>query len=654
VKVSRRITLEVPMLSFFARQWRLLLPILLLPIVAGAAPASANVSLPHIYSNHMVFQQNEPLPLRGMASPKESVSVLMAGPGEKVKRGNVTAGPDGAWSVILPAHKAGGPYKITVSGKNIIVLEDVLIGEVWVCSGQSNMAMILADAKDAPTEIAVANYPQLRLFASNFAVRATPQGDVTAGRWKKCTPENANQFSALGYLFGRDLQQALKVPVGIVVSAAGGTVIESWVNQPGITMEPSSTSLRDEYQRQVANLPGAIEDAGWQAPEYVDAAWKSMTVPGAWEASGQGLDNLDGAVWFRREVIIPDAWAGKPLLLNFSAIDDGDVTYFNGLQVGAMNVDTPLVWKLARQYVVPASAVKAGRAVIATRITDQLGAGGFVGKPEEMWLGLASHPEDKLPLDGAWKYKVAEKWPTTNLPTGLYNGMVAPWTALPIAGVAWYQGESNASNAASYRQLLPKLIQGWRAAWKQNSLSFLVVQLPGYGVDGPLPAESAWAALREAQAQSAIEIPHVGLAVTLDLGEVDNIHPKNKQGVAQRLAQLALARVYNREIVATGPVCDAAHIEGNAVLLHFKNADKGLVLRGEELKGFAIAGADRQFVWGRASITGQSIRVQSDQVPAPLYVRYGWANSPVSSLYNAAGLPAAPFRTEKETVIPGD
>ncbi len=628
--------------------------VLLVSFFLCPATVQADVKLPRMFSDNMVLQQGREVPVWGWAGKGEKVTVRFAS-----QEKTAVAGDDGKWMVKLDAMKATSePQAMTVSSSDItkspnLQIKNILVGEVWFCSGQSNMASILSSAQNAEQEIKDAAYPQIRLFHTTLQSRIRPPADWDVGAWQVCTPEMAPEFPAVAYFFARKLHQQLKVPVGVVVSAVGATSAECWMNHEGAASDPELRGLEDQFTSESVNFPPALDTKGWQAPDYADAGWKTMTLPGAWEKSGQGMDKLDGAVWFRREVTIPDTWAGKQLTLNFGPIDDGDNTYFNGQRIGGMNVDTPNVWKLPRQYTVPATAVKAGRAVIAVRITDQLGDGGIVGTPEQMNLVLADASAEKISLAGDWKYAIEESWPSQQIPMTLYMGMVSPWTQFPIAGFVWYQGESNASNPARYHHLLRALISGWRTAWKRPDLPFLVVQLPNFNKENPEPVESGWAALREAQAVVTAGIPNAEVAVTIDIGEADNIHPKNKQDVGLRLALLALAKVYHQQLIYSGPVCDGLKIEGSTMHLHFTQIGKGMIAKGGALKGFAVAGADHKFAWADASIDGDTVTVKSDKVATPVALRYAWADNPACNLTNSEGFPAAPFRTEGNVVVPG-
>lgn len=629
------------------------LPVRLLSCSLAVCSAwAADVALPAVFSDHMVLQQGQKIPVWGTSAAGETITVTFGG-----QSVSTTASAAGTWRVELDKMAATAqPHQLRIAGHDTVTFQDVLVGEVWFCSGQSNMAMTVADANNAAQEIAAADHPQVRVFHTMLQSRIRQPETWDAGAWEVCTPQNAPQFSAVGYYFARRLQQQLQVPVGIVVSAIGGTSATRWLSPESLTADPALSDLQTQFTRQIVEYPPALDTRGWQAPGYADAAWKTMSLPTAWEKSGQGMDQLDGAVWFRREVVIPASWAGHPATLNLGPVDDGDTVYVNGQRIGGMNVDTPLVWTLPRHYPVPAAGLTPGRVVIAMRITDQLGDGGVVGTPEQMHLTLDGAPsgaaDSSLPLAGAWKYAIEERWPSHQIATTLYTGMVAPWTRVPIAGVVWYQGEADAGNPPLYHHLLADLIGGWRTAWKRPDLPFEVVQLPEFGMPVADPANSGWAGLREAQAVVVSTTPHSGLTVTLGLGEPNDIHPKNKQDVGLRVAQLALAEVYHQEGTHAGPTCTRAELDGATFRLHFINVGSGLRAADGVLKGFAVAGADHRFVWADARIDGAAVLVSNASVTAPIALRYAWADSPAATLSNAEGFPAAPFRCEGSSVIP--
>ena len=605
-------------------------------------PVYATVRLPPQFGDNMVLQRNVAIPVWGWADPGERITVSLAG-----EKKSAVTDQSGMWQVALSPQQAGGPHKVVIEGQNTLILSDVLIGEVWICSGQSNMATPLSSATNAGEAIRGADSPVIRLFSTQYASRTTPQTSCT-GHWKKCTPETARGFSAVAYFFGRKLQHELGVPVGLIQSAVGGTAIESWVNESGITGVPEFKAMGLKIKNTATNYPPEMNDAGWQLPGLADSDWRGMTLPQAWEEANAGMDTLNGVVWYRRTVEIPAGWAGKPLTLHFGPIDDGDSTYFNGVQVGSMTLETPNVWKTPREYPLSADLVKAGPAVIAVRVSDQFGGGGFLGTPDQMSLSPVNATNDAISLAGTWRFRISASWPQNDFPTGLYNGLIAPWTRYAIAGMLWYQGESNAGASGRYRKLLPALINGWRQAWGQGDLPFLVVQLPNYKPAMPDPCESQWAELREAQALTAATLPQVGLAVTIDIGDPKNIHPKRKQEVGDRLALQALGLAYHRVKDFSGPTFVSMTKEGDHSLrLQFANTTGGLrTLDGAPLQGFAIAGANNKFVWATAKLEGDTVVVSSPEVPHPTQVRYAWADNPTVNLTNDTGLPAGPFRGE--------
>ena len=612
--------------------------------------AWAEVHLPAMFGVNMVVQHDRAVPVFGTASPGEQVTVTFGA--QKVSG---VAGADGQWTVNLASMPAGGPLTMTVAGTNTITLANVLIGDVWICSGQSNMAFALEGAENGKQEVQNANDEGLRLFATTYQPMVSPQRDC-AGQWAVSSPAAARNFSAVAYFFGQKLRRELKVPVGLVMSAMGGTAIEPWLNRQSFELDPGLKFLHEEFDSAVAKYPAPANDMGWEATGFADSAWKELTQPVEWrDAHLNGDDFLVGVMWLRKEVHIPQDWAGKDLALRFGPIDDGDVAFFNGEKVGAssQSAQTPDVWKTPRDYNVPAKLVKAGRAVVAVKITNVLGHGGILGTPQQMSLAPRQDAgAAPLPLAGAWKHQVQVRWPPGNLTTGLHNGMIAPWSNCAIRGAIWYQGESNAGHAADYRSRLPALIKGWRQEWNQGDFPFLIVQLPGFGEVSAQPSESQWAELREAQMLTASSVPQVGLAVIIDLGEAQNIHPIKKLPVGERLALVALHSAYGMNVPYSGPVYRSMAIEGNRMRLKFDHA-QGLRAAGGPLTGFAIGGKDGKLVWADAALDGEDVVVHSDAVAEPVAVRYDWADNPAGNLYNKMDLPAGPFRTDPP-VNPGD
>jgi sialate O-acetylesterase len=551
-------------------------------------------------------------------------------------------------------------------GRTTLTRYGLLFGDVWLCAGQGNMALPLA-AANAPGDLLTANYPRIRLFTVAPATAATARADVD-GRWALCEPDAAGRFSAVAYYAGRALHHALNVPIGLVQATWAGTPIAAWTPPdapaplPAANADPAALRkafLADfaRWQRDEATLrdPGNTgEPAGWAKADCPTADWGTLTLPGCWEDADPPL-RLDGAVWFRRTVLVPAAWAGKSLTLKLGAIDDGDTTYFDGVRVGATGPDTPHSWGVARAYTVPGALVTPGLHTLAVRVFDTGNTGGFTGPGKAMTLG-PREPSEPIALAGPWAYHVefardpAEIAPPPAppllpgdpaRPAGLFNGMIAPLAPLAITGVLWYQGEADIARPAAYQALFPALIAGWRAAWGAE-VPFFFVQLPNFGPKPTAPGPSAWAAFREAQT-AALALPRTGMAVTLDLGEANTLTPPNKAPVGQRLALLALATVYGKPVEASGPAFRGATAEGRALRLRFTHCDGGLVARGP-LAGFAVAGPNGVFTWADARLEGDTVLVWSDKVARPTAVRYAWNGNPAASLYNKAGLPAAPFR----------
>jgi sialate O-acetylesterase len=642
--------------------------------VVFTAIVQAEVRMPPIIGDNMVLQQGTRIRIWGKANPGERVTVTFANESSKT-----VAGAEGSWQLWMAPLKAGGPFELVVKGTNVLRIKNVLVGEVWVCSGQSNMEWPLVNTVRGEEEVTQAHHPEIRLFTVEHATALSPQ-TVVEGRWFVATPEAASQFSAVGYFFGRELYQRLKVPVGLINSSWGGTPAEAWtsfealltsaelkpiveryqssLNAPPETKETYARALAEwEEKNLYLDVENKGESLGYADPSTPTSDWEQMDLPRQFETAGL---LIDGAVWFRRIVDVPDSWAGRDLVMSLAAIDDHDITYFNATKVGSTGRETPNSYKVPRKYVVPGSLVRAGRNLIAVRVFDRAGEGGF-GRGGGMSIGPVDAKESELiSLRGAWDYKVElalepkrPDWGTRPAPVGagnqndpsvLYNAMIAPIVPFAIRGVIWYQGESNAGRAYQYRTLFPIMIRSWRSAWRQN-FPFYFVQLPNWRAAKPEPDESDWAELREAQTITLRE-PHTGMAVTIDVGEENDLHPRNKRDVGRRLALWALANTYRHKVIPSGPLFQRYIIEGNVVRLHFRHSTGLKTSDGAPPKGFAIAGEDRRFVWADARIDGRTVVVSSPLVLKPVAVRYAWADNPRVNLYNEAGLPASPFRTD--------
>lgn len=620
----------------------------------------AQLRLPRLISDGMVLQRDATLKIWGWAQPGERITVAF-----RNKRYQTVTDATGKWQVALPPMPPGGPFTMDIAGNSRIQVKDILVGDVWFCSGQSNMVhqLNIHDVTYA-NEIATANFPQIRQFwVPTLTNLQAPQRDLPQGQWKSAVGDDVRPFSAVAYFFAKKIHQKYNVPVGIINASVGGTPIEAWMSEEGlhdfsalkaIVEKNKDTAYVNGVNRRVAasNRPVFPADLGltgstkWFDVAYTPKGWRPINIPGYWE--DQGIKDLNGVVWYRREVTIPASMAGKPGRVFLGRVVDADELYINGKQVGKTTYQYP-----QRRYSVPADLLKAGKNVFVIRVTNTAGKGGFVpDKPYCVFAGA-----DTVDLKGTWYYKVGAVFrpiaavgggiSSQNQPTALYNAMVAPETDYAIKGFCWYQGESNAGKPEAYEALLPALIQDWRRIWKQGELPFLYVQLPGFMDYNYLPSESGWAILREGQLK-ALSVPNTAMAVAIDLGEWNDIHPDNKKEVGERLALAAQKIAYKENIVYAGPLVESSRIEGNKIILQFKQVGGGLISHdGEELSEFAIAGSDKRFVWAKAKIEGDQVIVWSDEVSTPVYVRYAWADNPVNpNLYNKEGLPASPFRTD--------
>jgi sialate O-acetylesterase len=635
-----------------------------------AIAACADVRLPAIIGDNMVLQQDRKATIWGWAEPNEQIIVRVSWHN---MRWGITAGGDGKWVFKMHPPTAGGPYEMTITGNNAVTIKNILVGEVWVCSGQSNMQMAVTQSANGQQEIAAANYPNIRLFSVQRKVADQPQSDCT-GNWVACSPQSVADFSAVAYYFGRQLHQELKVPVGLIHTSWGGTPAEAWTSSRVLKMLTDYKAVMEEieqvranpepfqnkYEQQLSEWRKKIEFWGPEGKSATDAAfddsgWLQMELPKPWEQGG--LADFDGMVWFRKDVNVPESWVGKEAIIELGPIDDMDATFINGIRVGG--IEAPGRWQTPRKYKVGKDVLKPGRNIIAVRIVDTGGAGGICGNPEQMKLGPAGETEQAITLAGQWRYKKgfdlksmpAQPRPpllvnNANAPTALYNAMIAPLIPYGIQGAIWYQGESNAGRAYQYRQLFPAMIKNWREDWGQGNFSFLFAQLANFLPVKPDPCESEWAELREAQTMT-LSLPNTGMAVIVDIGDANDIHPKNKQDVGKRLALWALAKTYGKNLVYCGPLYKSMRVDGSRIILSFDQIGGGLAAKdGGQLKGFVIAGSDRKFVWADAKIEGDTVVVGSEKVQAPVAVRYGWADNPVCNLYNKEGLPASPFRTD--------
>jgi sialate O-acetylesterase len=623
----------------------------------------SQIRLARVFGDHMVIQRSQPVPVWGWSAPNEKITVTV---NKQVKE--TRTDKNGKWLVTLDPQPAGGPYELKVLGKDSLVLHDVLVGEVWICSGQSNMEFRLSEAMHADAEIQTADYPEIRQIKVPHFTSVTPKEDIPSGEWKICTPATAGEFTAVGYFFAREIQKRLHVPVGLINSSWGGTMVETWTSRGAFERSP-------EFKTMIAKLPptdlellarqrkqalddrvrtleklirDSLPESDWKNPDYNSEVWPKMQLPGLWESQNLGLELLDGVVWFRKEISLDSTEASKPVILNLSKIDDNDNSYVNGILVGATKS-----YNADRHYLIAPGIFKTGNNVIAVRVEDTGGGGGIYGDPTAMSLTTG---DQQIPLSGFWSFRVAkiESGPQdinpNDYPTLLYNGMINPLIPFGIKGVLWYQGEANADRAYQYRIAFPLMINDWRQRWEQGNFAFYFVQLASFNsANGDSEHGSSWAELREAQTRT-LSLPNTGMAVTVDIGESNDIHPKDKQDVGKRLAAIALNNIYGQTMQYSGPVYESLAVTGNKIILTFTHTGSGLMTKDKYgyIRGFEVAGSDQHFHYAKASIIGNKVAVSSDAVTEPLEVRYAWADDAGdANLYNQEGFPAVPFRTDQ-------
>ncbi len=624
----------------------------------------AQIKLPHVISSNMVVQRNAPVKIWGNAHKRENITISFNGQILKTK-----ANKKGKWQVILKKMKAGGPFKMTINGKkNTIILENILIGDVWVCSGQSNMEMSVARSNNANAEIATANYNNIRLFTVPRKISDHLLADTEKSTWLACSSENIAQFSAVAYFFARRLQKDIHVPIGLVHASWGGTGVETWTSREGLNNQEGFTGELENLKNynleayaakrkaELLAITGVLpdEDLGmvdgvpvWANPTHNFSTWKTMELPNHWE--NEGLIDLNGVLWFQTEFELDQDEMKYPITLHLARIDDSDDTYVNGVRVGGMieKYDEP------RIYPVKEGIAKVGKNTLVVRVEDILYGGGFKSNGKDFFI--KTHKRE-IPLSGLWKYKIgkgiieARGGGNPNaMPTLLFNGMISPILPMAMKGVIWYQGEHNVGRAYQYRKLFPNMISDWRRQFNQGNFPFLFVQLANFQKAEGEPEESDWAELREAQSMTLNNSPKTGMAVIIDIGDAGDIHPKNKQDVGKRLAITALKKVYGKNYV-TSPSFEAMQIDGSVVRVKFKEIGKGLVVKNNYgyVNGFALAGTDKKFYWAKATIENENtVVISCDAVKKPVAVRYAWANNPDDvNLYNSENLPVDPFRTD--------
>lgn len=623
--------------------------------------SSAKIRLSQLICDHMVMQRNQPVNLWGWAKEGMTIQVMF----QNQTYESIAAGTTGEWTVTLPAMPAGGPYVLTIKDEGeTLTIKDVWLGDVWICSGQSNMEWMVKGSNNAAKEIATTKDQKIRHFKVPKSYSFEPEATLAGGTWEVAAPETVGDFTAVGFFFARELRKHHDVAIGLINTSWGGSRIEPWMSGEALGYEsPKETMLemKREMDAETSTMRKAMEarlghfptedmgmkgqDAIWAASDWDDGDWETMKLPGLWE--GQGWDKLDGVVWFRKTIHLSEAEANRGGTLHLGKIDDSDITWVNGQHVGAMES----AWSSERIYPVAAEVLTAGANVITVRVEDSGYGGGFHGKSSGMYYEVG---DEQKSLSTAWKYKIGKAILSTaqqhhHTPMLLYNKMIHPILNYPIKGALWYQGESNTGkeDAIAYRQLFPAMIKDWRSRWNCGDFPFLFVQLANFGAKQTAPEESGWAVLRESQSQT-LDLVNTGQAVIIDIGEAEDIHPQNKQDVGYRLALAARHFAHGEKLIYSGPVYQSMKIEGNKIRLHFSDRGSGLLAKNKELQGFAIAGKDQKYVWAKAEIDGETVLVWSDAVSNPVSVRYAWEDNPeTANLYNKEGLPASPFRTDE-------
>ena len=619
----------------------------------------AQVKLPRLISNGMILQRDQPVRIWGWAGMNENITVTIGN-----QNYQTTSNAQGEWSVSLKAHPAGGPFEIIIKGINEIKLNDVLFGDVYVCSGQSNMELWMGRMKyKYAQEIENANNTQIRQFLvpDKYDFKS-PQKDMDGGSWLFANPTNILDFSGVAYFFAKEINTKFHIPVGIINSALGGSPAQAWISEDGLKSFPEYVNEAAKFKdnnfiKSVESHDQVIAKAwyhyidifdkgiaeNWRSTKLNDQNWATMTIPGFW--ADKGLGDINGVVWFRKKIQVPASMIGNQAKLELGRIVDADSVFVNDQFVGNTSYQYP-----PRRYELAKNLLHEGENEITIKVINNSGRGGFIlDKKYEL-----TTKNDTINLQGEWKYKLGIA--ATNLPgetfvrwkpIGLYNAMIAPLTNYGIKGFLWYQGEANTSNPLNYEMLMQALIGDWRAKWNNNNLPFLYVQLPNFMEPNKIPVESNWASFRQQQF-NLMKVPNTGMAVAIDLGDWNDIHPENKLDVGHRLALLAQKNIYNeKNLVAQGPLYKSMIINKDKCILSFSDIGSGLALNaGNTLNQFQIAGSDKIFKWAKAEIINNQVVVWNETLNNPMYVRYAWGDNPVgANLYNKEGLPASPFTT---------
>ena len=637
---------------------------LLLTFFTFCLAIQAKVTLPHIFSDNLVLQRETAIPVWGWANAGEKITVLF-----NKQTISAIANANGKWSLKLKSEKAGGPFELIVKGENTIDIKNVLVGEVWLCTGQSNMEWTVGQSINAEKELATADSPFIRHIKISKTINTIPQQDFDEGSWQVSNPANTKDFTGVGYFFARDLYRELKVPIGLINASWGGTNIETWISREGFESSNEFREMISHYPRvglaelgrkkisgkleQVEKLQGVkvsdFNSDAFMKVDFDDSRLPTLNLPGLWES--QSLSEFDGVVWLRKVVILSSEQSKKPASIDLAKIDDNDVTYINGVEVGKTKQ-----WDARRRYQSPNGVLKEGKNLIVVKVTDTGGGGGIYGDAADLKLVVG---DENVSLTGQWKFQVESIHSgasVNSFPSLAYNAMIDPIIQYGFRGAIWYQGESNAGRAYQYRKAFPLLINDWRSRSADQKFPFYFVQLASFKTAGNSNEGSDWAELREAQTMT-LKVPNTGMAVTTDIGNQKDIHPTNKQEVGRRLAAIALNRTYKRRMIDSGPTFKAMKIVGNKIIVLFENIGGGLMTTDKNgiVGGFEIAGSDQKFYDATATIQGSTVLISSEKIASPIAARFGWIGDASScNLFNKDGFPAIPFRTDDWKTVTKD
>ncbi|WP_435137014.1 sialate O-acetylesterase [Formosa sp. A9] len=630
-------------------------------ILATTSQLHAQLQVSKLFSDHMVIQRNQEIRIWGWHKKGTKVSVTFNGSTKQVKTNR-----KGEWMITLPEMTAGGPYVLSVvSGQEQQEFNDIMLGDVWVCSGQSNMEWVVENSNNALAEIANASDSRIRHFKVPNSYANSPELTLAGGEWQVASPETMANFTAVGYYFAKHLRTDNDVTIGLLNTSWGGSRIEPWMSAESLQIKDTEAYIAEAQKEHKAafmalenKLKATFPKVGttdqgtvngepvWAATDLDETGWIPMAPTQLWEA--QGFEGLDGVGWYRKTITLSETEAQHAATLSLAMVDDSDEVWVNENKVG----ETIQQYEAKRVYNVEPQFLKPGANVIVVKVDDTGGGGGIYGDAKDLFLKTSSQ---KIDLSQPWAFNIGayrEPYMGVNqIGTLLYNKMIVPIQKFPITGVIWYQGESNANSeadATAYAELFQTMITQWRTEWEQGDFPFLWVQLANFMKAQPEPIASNWAVLRESQSK-ALSLPNTAQAVIIDIGDAEDIHPRNKQDVGYRLALGAEVLQYGKQLEYSGPVFKQANVVGNTLELSFTHVGNGLKTKDKYgyVKGFAIAGDDKQFVWAKAKIEGDKVIVWNKDVKQPKYVRYAWADNPDdASLYNTEDLPASPFSNE--------